>query len=164
MEEVALPKDNSGENGMRPELRAAEDRRADVYTLRYPHRESGRSDLRGAPGSRREPKRTMLAVPLWLTSLDQPGELDWTVTENVSERGARIVTKRRWRVNEAVLVSLPPRFSATGHVVYCQNLPSGNYVLGIEIGESSEAWLKSIEGAAQTPGGVEVDQLPRLWR
>jgi hypothetical protein len=149
MNEIVMLKDNLRDDEPPSEVRQAEDRRSSVYQLRSPRKDSGRSDGRRAAGSQgREQKRTNLAVPLWLTSLDQPGELDWTVTENVSEYGARIVTKRPWRVNESVLVSLPPRFSATGRVVYCQSLPSGNYVLGIELGESSEAWLKSTEGAA----------------
>jgi hypothetical protein len=127
----------------------AEDRRMSADMLRTPRRESGHSDLRVADGTRgRQQKRAILAVPLWLTSLDQPGELDWTVTENVSDRGARIITKRRWQVNEAVLVSLPPRFSANGRVVYCIALPSGNYVMGIEIGESFAACVNSLQGAA----------------
>jgi hypothetical protein len=136
-------------NRARYEDRIAEDRKAGIHMLRSSCRDSGRSNLRGtAEAKGREQKRLALSVPLWLTSLDQPGELDWTVTENVSARGARILTKRRWRVDEAVLVSLPPKFSAYGRVAYCQSLPSGNYVLGIEIVESSEAWLKSLEGAA----------------
>jgi hypothetical protein len=127
----------------------AEDRKRGVAWLRSPRRESGRSELQTTDSTQgRQEKRAALAVPLWLTSLDQPGELDWTVTENVSDRGARIITKRRWHVHEAVLVSLPPRFSANGRVVYCHSLPSGNYVLGIEIGESFEAWVKSLKGAA----------------
>jgi hypothetical protein len=127
----------------------AEDLKLSVDCLRSQRREPGRRDLRVAESTQgRQQKRTALAVPLWLTSLDQPGELDWTVTENVSDAGARIITKRRWLVNEAVLVSLPPRFSAHGRVVYCHSLPSGNYVLGIEIGESFESWVKSLKGAA----------------
>jgi PilZ domain len=127
----------------------AEDRRLTTDWLRSPRRESGRSDSRSADGTQgRQQKRSALAVPLWLTSLDQPGELDWTVTENVSDHGARILTNRRWHVNEALLVSLPPRFSANGRVVYCNALPSGNYVLGIEIRESFAAWVGNLEGAA----------------
>jgi PilZ domain-containing protein len=126
-----------------------EDRKVGAHLLRSPLKETGTMGTRaGDDANGRQRKRTPLAMPLWLTSLDQPGELDWTVTENVSETGARILTKRRWRANEAVLISLPPSFSATARVVYCQSLPSGNYVLGIEIEESLEAWAKSLKGAA----------------
>jgi PilZ domain len=149
MSEMAVLGTKASERGAQREDMIPEDRKAKVHMLRSSHRESGGSNLRGIEQqSGRQEKRLTLAVPLWLTSLDQPGELDWTVTENVSERGARIQTKRRWRVNESVLVSLPPNFSAYGRVVYCQSLPSGNYVMGIEIGESSAAWLKSLEGVA----------------
>lgn len=138
-----------GRNEILCEEWMVEDRKARAHLLRSPQKESGTTRLRaGDDANGRQRKRMPLAMPLWLTSLDQPGELDWTVTENVSETGARILTKRRWRVNEAVLISLPPSFSATARVVYCQSLPSGNYVLGVEIEESLEAWAKSLKGAA----------------
>jgi hypothetical protein len=149
MDEIQVLPVNPKADNKESEKRSFADRRANIYMLSSSPRESGSSALPPDTSSLpRKQARSSMAVPLWLTSLDHPGELDWTITENVSECGARIISKRRWRVNESVLVSLPPKFTATGHVVYCQSLPSGNYVLGIAIGESSEAWLKSIEGAA----------------
>jgi hypothetical protein len=146
MEELTVVRVKQSENAI---VRVAEDGQASVHILRAPRRELGRSNFRAADGvDGRQQKRTAVAVPLWLTSLDQPGELDWTVTENVSARGARILTKRPWRVHESVLLSLPPKFSANGRVVYCHGLPSGNYILGIEIGEVVDAWLENLAGAA----------------
>jgi len=56
------------------------------------------------------------------------------VTENVSERGARVVTGRPWRPNAHVKVrSLLGSLRSRGRVVYCQPLAPGSYAVGLEL-------------------------------
>ncbi|HEY2461112.1 MAG TPA: PilZ domain-containing protein [Candidatus Acidoferrum sp.] len=82
---------------------------------------------------------------IWLTSLHNPGVLERAVTENVSVSGARLVTKRFWEPAEAVLVSLPPGFCAHARIVYCYQLPSEEFALGIQLIDTSKDWVKNLQ-------------------
>jgi hypothetical protein len=81
---------------------------------------------------RSEP-RDDLSAPLWLTSLHKPGVFEVAPTENVSRFGIRVLTQEFWRPGELVLVSSPPGFWVQGSVVYCKELPSEDYLLGIRL-------------------------------
>jgi hypothetical protein len=117
--------------------------------LRSPRKESLNRACRAEDCDQgRHQRRATLAAPLWLTSLEHAGKLDWAVTENVSERGARVITKIAWSEKEAVLISVPPGFSADARIVYCHSLPSGNYVVGINVGECFPHWVRNLKGAA----------------
>jgi hypothetical protein len=56
------------------------------------------------------------------------------VTENVSPRGARVVTSRPWQLHEHVNVrSLLGTLRSRGRVIYCQPLAKGSYAIGLEL-------------------------------
>ena len=91
---------------------------------RIPTRRSdGRSE-------RRIPKR--LAAEL--SRPDETVSREMTFTENVSPRGARVTTVRRWQPGTRVLVSFPQnRVRSQGRVVYCERVELGNFALGLEL-------------------------------
>ncbi len=72
-----------------------------------------------------------------------PG-VETTFTENISYRGARVLTTRRWRTNDRLQISsLPGDFHATARVAYCQPLRGEGFAIGLEFLEPSGRWLIS---------------------
>jgi PilZ domain-containing protein len=70
-----------------------------------------------------------------------PGTED-TFTEDVSSRGARVGTVRRWQRNDRLkLVSLPGDFKATARVAYCLSAPGQGFVIGLEFLEPVGEWI-----------------------
>jgi hypothetical protein len=69
--------------------------------------------------------------------LSCPGESvpkEMTFTENVSPRGVRVTTVRRWQPGTRVLVRFPDKVIwSEGRIIYCQRMESSNYALGIEL-------------------------------
>jgi hypothetical protein len=59
------------------------------------------------PEEHRTEARIPTRVGLELSGPDEPVIHEITFTENVSLHGARVVTKRRWSLNDSVLVKLP---------------------------------------------------------
>lgn len=61
-----------------------------------------------------------------------------TFTENVSMRGARIVTKAKLQPGGIIEIRFPTEVQFHGRVVYCHHLPDGRFVVGLEMQDSSE--------------------------
>jgi hypothetical protein len=99
--------------------------------------------LFGAGGwvERSEP-RGRLRAPLWLTSLHKPGIFEVVPTEDVSRFGIRAVTREFWEPGGLVVASSPPGFWVEGSVVYCRQLPSHDYAVGIQLDEPVEHWME----------------------
>jgi hypothetical protein len=55
-----------------------------------------------------------------------------TFTENVSARGARVTTARRWRPGTRVLVTFL-RVRSEGRVTYCLRKDGGDFAIGVEL-------------------------------
>lgn len=101
--------------------------------------------LFGAPRRiERSEARAPLSTPLWLTSLRKPGAFEVAPTEVVSRLGMRLVTQNYWEPAETVLVSSPPRLCVRGSVVYCNKLPSDDYLLGIRLDAPVEHWMEAL--------------------
>lgn len=72
---------------------------------------------------------------------ETPG-VESTFTENVSLRGARVVTVRRWQPDERLtLASRTGEFRSTARVAYCQSLRGEGYAIGVEFLEPSGRWV-----------------------
>lgn len=66
---------------------------------------------------------------------------EYVSTENVSSRGARVRTARRWEPDTRVLVkSTWYDLRAEGRVVYCQPFPDTTFAVGLEIAPTN-AWV-----------------------
>ncbi|MFZ0213220.1 MAG: hypothetical protein WBE20_05820 [Candidatus Acidiferrales bacterium] len=70
-----------------------------------------------------------------------PG-LEATFTENVSSRGARVRSVRRWRTGESISVlSLTGNFRSLARVAYCEPARGAGYIIGIEFLELEGQWI-----------------------
>jgi hypothetical protein len=78
---------------------------------------------------RRTPKR--LAVELSRPDESVPKEM--TFTENVSPRGVRVTSARRWPRTRLLITFLGYGVSSQGRVAYCQRAESGKFALGLEL-------------------------------
>ncbi len=70
-----------------------------------------------------------------------PG-VETTFTENVSSRGARVVTVRRWHPEDRLTIaSLPGGFRAIARVAYCRPLRGRGFAIGVEFLEPAGQWV-----------------------
>jgi hypothetical protein len=77
-------------------------------------------------------KRTPMAAPVYLLPAKQLFLAERAVTVNISPRGARVITKRRWQAEEQPwLASLFNEFRLQARVIYCQPLPDGHFCVGL---------------------------------
>jgi hypothetical protein len=92
----------------------------------------------------RSEARDRLSASLWVTSLQRPGVFEVVPTENISRSGMQMVTQELWKPAERVLLSSPPGFCVQGSVVYCNKLPSDDYVLGISLDAPIQDWIETL--------------------
>jgi hypothetical protein len=86
-------------------------------------------------------KRVPMAVPVDLVIAGEMLVAERVLTVNVSPHGARVVTKRRWRVDEQPwLASLTSYVRLRGSVVYCQPLRNGDFCVGLKFRTSFIDW------------------------
>ncbi len=72
---------------------------------------------------------------------DAPGA-ESTFTENVSARGARVVSVRRWEDGEPlVFASRTGEFRSPARVAYCQPLQGEGFAIGVEFLEPKGRWV-----------------------
>ena len=92
--------------------------------------------------SGRVEKRLPMAVPVWLTSLRNPGPFEKAVTENVSSAGARIIVGGRKEPSEDVVLLCSPGCIAEAEVVYTQALPGEDnyFALGVRLQGNPKGW------------------------
>jgi len=65
-----------------------------------------------------------------------------TFTENVSSRGARVLSTRRWKKNEQLTIAtLTGSFRAIARVAYCQSVPERGFAVGLEFLNPSGKWV-----------------------
>ncbi|MBZ5541215.1 MAG: hypothetical protein LAN61_11930 [Acidobacteriia bacterium] len=72
---------------------------------------------------------------------EMPGR-EVTFTENVSARGARVVTIRRWAPNDRLTVKSPAgNFRTSARVAYCQSLRGEGFAIGVEFLDPRGRWV-----------------------
>ena len=72
-----------------------------------------------------------------------PG-VEMTFTENVSSRGARVLSVRRWNPNDRLnLSTLTGAFQSLARVAYCESLRGAGYAVGLEFLEAKGSWVVS---------------------
>jgi uncharacterized membrane protein len=88
-------------------------------------------------------KRTERAVMVEVLRLDESQLNVRSVTENVSPRGARIVTDCNCAAGKHVLVTAPEEgVKSLARVVYCQRLESTKFAIGLQLVVRVEQWGK----------------------
>ena len=81
----------------------------------------GREEFRNAVGSLGQ-----------LVLLGKPRDTECVQFENISEHGARMLSRRPWQSGDRLLITsrFPPFCSTPADVVYCQTLRDGLYAIG----------------------------------
>ncbi len=82
--------------------------------------------------SGRSEKRIAKAVEVTGYKSDGSSLPKGTITENVSTRGARIVTVSKLELGGTIEIQSPYGFRLHGRVVYCQQLFGGKFAAGLE--------------------------------
>jgi hypothetical protein len=84
--------------------------------------------------SKRIEDRTPMKVTVDLSSLDVRTPAQEGVTENVSTRGARILTSKPWKPNDRLNVrSLLGNFRSRARVVYCVPVEGDRFAIGLQL-------------------------------
>lgn len=100
----------------------------------------GKSKTKNYQLERCEPRLPMQVGVRISGNTFMPG-LESTFTENVSSRGARVRSVRRWRIGESISVLSPEGgFRSLARVAYCESSPTG-YTIGVEFLELEGQWV-----------------------
>ena len=92
-------------------------------------------------GVKRLEERILMTVAVRISGHERAPGVETTFTENVSSRGARVSSIRRWRPNETLEIeSMPGDFRAVARVTYCRPQSEG-FVIGLEFLEPSGRWV-----------------------
>jgi PilZ domain-containing protein len=91
----------------------------------------------------RSERRTARTIAVELSRLGEPLLNERTFTENVSPRGARVVTEREWQPGaNLLLISLKDDVRSQAQIVYCARLAKGRFAVGLELSTRVEQWAK----------------------
>lgn len=103
--------------------------------------------------ARRVEDRTPVHVTVDLSGVDIHAAAQQGITENVSARGARVVTSQPLHPNDRVTVrSLLGSLRSRARVVYCQQLEKGSFAIGLELFVSVGEWtLPQAQTAHKNP-------------
>ena len=90
----------------------------------------------------RSDKRIPMEVAVLISGHKITPGVENTFTENVSTRGARVVSVLRWETNDRLtLASRAGDFHSTARVAYCQTLRGAGYAVGVEFLEANGRWV-----------------------
>ena len=96
------------------------------------------------PRTGRIEKRIRLAVPVQISSLENPSAIERTITENVCSIGVRVVSQAAKELNERMLIKfLAGDLRSLARVVYCQRLPDGRFGVGLKFQDEAIDWPTS---------------------
>jgi hypothetical protein len=87
-------------------------------------------------------RRIPMEIPVVLDGHRQMPGVESTFTENVSARGARVVSTRRWEHGERLtFASRTGEFRSSARVAYCQPLQGEGFAIGVEFLEPKGRWV-----------------------
>ena len=108
--------------------------------------------LRTAHTFQRAERRIPMEIPVMLDGHRQTPGVESTFTENVSARGARVVSVRRWDKGESLtFVSRTGEFRSLARVAYCQPLHGDGYAVGVEFLDPAGRWV--VQSKQARPNG-----------
>jgi hypothetical protein len=98
--------------------------------------------LRNTFTFRRAEKRIPMEIPVMLDGHRQIPGVENTFTENVSPRGARVVSIRPWEKGARVtFMSRTGEFRSSARVAYCHPMHGDGYAVGLEFLEAEGRWV-----------------------
>jgi hypothetical protein len=87
-----------------------------------------------SPSDGRSGRRISQILAAELSRPNESVPKEMTFTENVSPRGVRVATVRRWQPGTRVLVTfLRNGVRSEGRVAYCQRKEKGDFAIGVEL-------------------------------
>jgi hypothetical protein len=90
----------------------------------------------------RAERRIPMEIPVLLDGHRRMPGTESTFTENVSARGARVVSTRRWEHGERLtFVSRTGEFRSSARVAYCEPLQGDGFAIGVEFLEPKGRWV-----------------------
>ncbi|OLC90760.1 MAG: hypothetical protein DMG35_05940 [Acidobacteria bacterium] len=90
----------------------------------------------------RAEKRIPMEIPVLIDGHRRAPGSESTFTENVSARGARVVSVRRWDQGEHLtFASRTGEFRSSARVAYCQSLQGDGFAIGVEFLEPKGRWV-----------------------
>ena len=93
--------------------------------------------------------RVFLTLPFLIRSGLGSSLAGLALTENVSPRGARLMSKVFLKPGELCeLATLSGDFRVAAHVVYCERLANRSYRIGLELQDSRQNWWHSSRAVA----------------
>jgi PilZ domain-containing protein len=83
-----------------------------------------------------------MEIGVYLEGNQQAPGAESTFTENVSERGARVVSSRRWELNDRLtFTARSGEFRSMARVAYCQAMQGSGFAVGLEFLEPRGRWV-----------------------
>ena len=90
----------------------------------------------------RTERRIPMEIGVYLDGHREIPGAESTFTENVSARGARVVSFRRWQQGERLtFISRTGEFRSSARVAYCQPLQGDGFAVGVEFLEPKGRWV-----------------------
>jgi len=90
----------------------------------------------------RAEKRIPMEIPVLINGHREAPGSESTFTENVSARGARVVSARRWDQDARLtFASRTGEFRSAARVAYCQSLQGEGFAIGLEFLEPKGRWV-----------------------
>jgi len=82
-----------------------------------------------------------MKVPVVLSPLGKWSFKERTLTENVSPRGLRAITKWTWQLGTRLLVTFDrDGIQEPARVVYCQRLANNRFAVGLALSAQMQQW------------------------
>ena len=99
-------------------------------------------DALRTPVQRRMESRTPARVEVQLLGTDAPFTNEITFTHNISQYGARVITKTKWRPNDDVDVKLRREgLSNRARITYCKRLKGEAFAIGLQFSSPVASWM-----------------------
>ena len=90
----------------------------------------------------RSENRIPMEIPVVLEGHQQIPGAESTFTENVSAKGARVVSIRHWdKGAQLTFASRTGKFRSSARVAYCQPVDGDGYAIGLEFLEPEGRWV-----------------------
>jgi hypothetical protein len=90
----------------------------------------------------RAEQRILMEIPVVIGGHRHVPGTESTFTENVSAKGARVVSVRRWEQGDKVsFASRTGEFRSSARVAYCQPLQGDGFAVGVEFLDAQGRWV-----------------------
>lgn len=90
--------------------------------------------------------RVPMEVSVQISGHSEIPGVEMTFTENVSSHGARVLTTRRWRQHDMLILASPTGFKSAGRVAYCERALGENFAIGVELLQPDMRWVVPPKG------------------